>query len=168
MDFRPKGCGGSKENIKLTTSERTIITPYCSDVFYRGAVTAKAFLRRSCYACQYRDKHCSDITIADFARYRKIDNKLDYEKGLSLIIANTEMGRKAAESLSNFEFHEIDNKYSDYAFAPKDYSKYYSLRNKFYEIYKEYGLKAAASKTYMKRYNIQLMKYKIKKLFCKA
>lgn len=96
--------------------------PYTCDTFYFGFMAKDAFLRKSCYDCKYREVHCSDITIADFWGYRNVDAGLDDGKGLSLIVANNELGRNIVRSMHNFELTEIDNKFSDYAYAPKDLS----------------------------------------------
>lgn len=168
LDFRPKDAGWSSKNIRLNISTTTTTTPYALDPFYKGFMTDNAFLRRSCYDCQYRDTHYSDITIADFWGYQKLDPALNDEKGLSLIVANTTRGRAAVEGLTNFELHKIDNKFSDYAFAPKDYSGFLKTREQFYACYSDGKLKNAALKTYMKDYYIRWAKYYIKKALRRA
>lgn len=165
LDFRPKDTGWSSKNIKLVISTTTTtVTPYFLDIFYKGFMHDNAFLRRSCYACRYRTNHFSDITIADFWGYREVDPNLNDEKGLSLIVTNTAKGQEAVECLQNFELHEIDNKYSEYAFKERDYSHYMDNRKHFYQVYKPGELKKAALQTYMADYYYQWFKYRIKKL----
>lgn len=165
LDFRPKESGWSSKNIKLVISTTTTTTtPYFLDIFYKGFMTDNAFLRRSCYSCSYRETHYSDITVADFWGYRELDPDLNDEKGLSLIITNSDKGRKLVEAISRFELHEIDNCYSDYAFRPKDYSSFLETRRDFYSKYAQMGFKKAALKTYMKDYYFDWTKFIIKRI----
>ena len=92
IDFRPKSIGWSKKNIIIKTKKKVINKPYYLDYYYRGFMKENIFLRRACYRCKFRKKHYSDITIADFWGYKDLDIKLNNEKGLSLIITNTEIG----------------------------------------------------------------------------
>ena len=93
-----------------------------------------------------------------------MDPKLNDEKGLSLIVANNGHGNNFVKELRNFELHKIDNKYSDYAYKPKDYSESFKLRERFYAEYEKYGFEKAAEKTYMQDYGKQRIKYFIKKI----
>lgn len=128
-------------------------------------MTENAFLRRSCYNCEHRQEHSSDITIADFWGYRQYDPSINDEKGLSLIVANNAKGRQLAESVAgDFVLNKIDNKYSDYAYAPKDYSESLKKRKIFYSYEKQYGFEKAAKMTYMKNGEMNYMIYRIKRL----
>lgn len=164
LDFRPKEYGWKGKYLKTVTDRRTTVIPYHLDAFYKGFMTDNAFLRRSCYNCQYREKHYSDITIADFWGYREVDPKPNAKKGLSLLVANNDKGNAALTALCDFELCEIDNKYSDYAFAQKDYSAQLALRERFYGLKEKHGFKKAALKTYMKKYYRQRIKYFVKKM----
>ena len=168
IDFRPKEFGWSSKNIQLviktSTSTSTSTIPYYLDIFYKGFMTENAFLRKSCYFFQYRQKHYSDITIADFWGYRDFDIDLNDEKGLSLIVANTDKGNTLINGLQDFELHKIDNKFSEYAFMHKDYTSFMENRKQFYKEYKNNDLKSAALKTYMKDYYINWLKYYVKKI----
>lgn len=168
LDFRPKDKGWSCKDIRLVTDNKKIEKPYYLDTFYKGFMTENAILRRSCYNCKYRSNHLSDITIADFWGYRELDEDLNDGKGLSLIVANNKHGKAQVEALENFELKKIDNKYSDYAYKPKDYSVGLKKREEFYCAYKNHGFEKAAKKTYMQGYTKQFAIYYIKKLLGKA
>lgn len=169
IDFRPKNKGWSDKYIRIITRtrSRTRTRPYSCDTFCYGFITKNAFLRQSCYNCKYRKIHHSDITIADFWGYRKLDDKLNDEKGLSLIVANNEHGKDVVEHLKDFELSKIDNKFSDYAYADKDYSEFVDVRQRFYSNYEKYGFEKAAKKTYMNDYIVRNIKYFIKCLIGK-
>ena len=164
IDFRPKDLGWSSKNLKLVTVSKTTVKPYYLDTFYKGFMSSNSILRRSCYDCKYRANHASYITIADFCEYRKLEEIPNYKNGLSLIIANTDCGKEQVEALENFDLHKIDNRYSDYVYVPKDYSKGLALRKKFYSEYKNVGFEKAAWRVYMQGYYKDLAKYIVKKI----
>lgn len=60
-------------------------------------------LRPSCYSCPYACKgRCGDITIGDFWGCHKLDQEFTDNKGISLLIANSEKGdRMLADILEN-------------------------------------------------------------------
>ena len=164
IDFRPKELGWSGKNLKVVTEGKTTVAPHTLDPFYKGFMTTNTILRRSCYDCKYRFHHASDITIGDFWGYRKLEKIPDCRNGLSLIIANNEHGKKQVEAIRDFELHKTENKYSDYAYAPKDYSKGLALREKFYSEYAKVGFEKAAWRVYMKGYYKDLAKHIVKKI----
>lgn len=165
IDFRPKDKGWSSKNIRLRTRTRTRTTPYFIDLFYSGFMSHNAFLRRACYNCAYRTQHHSDVTIADFWGYRELNPEMEVEKGMSMIIANTSRGLKSVKQIEDvFDIHEMDNKYSDYAFRPKDYSAALEKRIDFYTFYQRAGFKYAAAHTYGKGMLIKKLKYRIKRI----
>lgn len=171
LDFRPKDKGWSGKNIKIKIisknkiETKTKTTPYALDPFYSGFMTYNAFLRKCCYDCKFRSEHFSDITIADFWGYRDYDPNLNTEKGLSLIVTHTEKGDAALQSIKGeFNLYSMDNKYSDYAFKPRDYSDALKLRKNFYSLYLKKGFEYAAGRTYMRGIWKNKLKRKIKKL----
>lgn len=166
LDFRPKDRGWTGKNLALRTRTRTRtrIRPFYADTFYYGFITKNAILRNSCYHCEFRQNHVADITVADFWQYSKVAGLKNDEKGISLIIANTEKGRKLIARLHDFELHEIDNSYSDYVYEPKDYSSGESLRTQFFKNYQQYGFEKAAKTTYMDDYAVRKIKAIVKEI----
>ena len=59
--------------------------------------------RKSCYKCHFTNtKRPSDITIADFWGWEKTDSKINADdKGLSLVLLNTEKGQKIFEAIKD-------------------------------------------------------------------
>lgn len=166
LDFRPQEAawGRNDKQLVLETTAGKKTVPIHLDAFYQGFLIADAFLRRACYACRYREKHASDLTIGDFWGYRSYDPSIYDEKGLSLIVAHTEKGRRAVEAMQDFELHAIDNQYAEYAFAPKDYTAGRKCREAFFADYRPGKLKKTAKKLYLKHYRTEWLKYRIKKL----
>lgn len=168
IDFRPEEYGWIGKALKISTIEKIRLIPFHIDSFYYGFLTSNALLRQCCYQCKYRITHSSDITIADFWGYKDLDPQLNDEKGISLLIANTEVGRNLIMSMDNFHLVPLENHYSDYIYSPRDYSEAYKLRKQFFEIYFKTGFEKAASKTYMHGIWKQKTKYYIKKFLGRA
>lgn len=164
LDFRPKDLPWASKNIRIRTRTRTRTRPYRFDAYYYGFMNKNAYLRRCCYNCQFRKRHLSDITIADFWGWSKYKPNLNTQRGLSLIIANNEKGEKAVCAMKDFDLHALDNKYSDYVYAPRDYSEARKFRNKFFELEKKYGFEKAAIMTYMRGARKAYLIYRIKSL----
>lgn len=164
VDFRPKDISWIRKYLRIQTNRRTIEIPYYLDSFYYGFMEYNAFLRRSCYNCQFRSRHISDLTIADFWGWQKFNPQMCSEDGISLIIANSELGLEQVKKIKGMEIAEIDNKFSDYIFAPKNYSEGKALRAEFYEVYEKNGFENAARKTYFKDTIKKTVKYRVKKL----
>lgn len=166
IDFRSKKHGWTGKNIELITKTKTKTRTrhFTLDSYYYGFMTCNAFLRKSCYDCQFREKHCGDITIADFWGYYKYDKSINDEKGISLIMGNTDKGVNIIESMEGFDLFVLDNKYSDYAFEKANMTGYLDRRNKFYQIYKNDGFEKAARKTYMRNHYILWLKWLKRKI----
>ena len=167
IDFRPKEYGWTNKYFTLKKGKKKRTVPYNCDFFYQGFMTSNVFLRKSCYNCQYRNTHYSDLTVADFWGWRNCEGVKNDERGLSLIVAHNQHGNAAVHSIENFNLYPIDNKYSEYAFANKDFSSALLLREKFYRLRKEEGFKKAAQKTFMCGWRKRYIKMLIKKLLKK-
>jgi hypothetical protein len=131
------------------------------DLFLQGFYK-NVFLRRSCYRCRYKNERRADITLADFWKWRDYDPTMSVKRGLSLIVANNERGRRFIEAMENFELTRIDNRYSEYAFHPGDYLHCWPIRERFFEAYRRYGFKKAAFKTYVRGYYRNVLKFYLK------
>lgn len=117
-------------------------------------------LRKSCYSCTRYKSHLSEITVAD---YWTVDKKFDNNDGMSLIIINSEKGKKLFEKIRE-EVNVVPvNKDIDFSI----YEHNYSLKNreKFFEEYKskgiEYVFTEMFNKVRFKRDTIAKIKLKI-------
>ena len=77
---------------------------------YLRAYHAFLFYRESCHKCPYaNEKRNGDITIADFWGIKKFYQKLDVDNGISLVQANTEIGKVIVEKLDGYmEIYPIE------------------------------------------------------------
>ena len=84
-------------SVPANDSERTLLQPFPDNVFMKGFLK-NLYLRPSCYACASRSgKSGSDISIADFWGVQNYYPEFDDDKGIGLVLVNTDKGRKAYE-----------------------------------------------------------------------
>ena len=99
--------------------------------------------RPSCGKCHYANtKRPSDITIADFWGWEKTDPNINADnKGVSLVLVNTEKGRELFEAVKD-QMTVIPAKLED-CLQPNLYrpSLESHLRCKFEKDYRKYGFK---------------------------
>ena len=125
------------------------------------------YLKESCHNCQFREgKSGSDLTIADYWGAEIEAKEMDDNKGLSLVIANTNRG----EELLNKINENILLKVTDFHRAIK-YNKSFiesSKENKdktnFFELAEKRGYKKAFYK-YCKEKNSTIIKRNIRMAF---
>lgn len=80
------------------------------DSYMVGYLKYNAFVRPSCYECKFKDMpRKSDITLADFWGIEKISPELDNNQGTSLVLLNSEKGRKFFEEIKNIESTRIQS-----------------------------------------------------------
>lgn len=68
--------------------------------WYMKAFLANASLRSSCLACREKRSSGSDITLGDFWGFQNIHPDVDYSKGVSAVLCNTEKGERAFNAIS--------------------------------------------------------------------
>lgn len=114
ISFRNKASGWKKFSFVLTLSKASAAgeknTVSSSSIFYDNAYMqaflANLSLRPSCYNCPAKaGKSDSDITIGDFWGIENVAPSMDDDKGTSLVMLNTQKGKKAFADL-NFDCKE--------------------------------------------------------------
>ena len=102
VDFRNKKQFGWAEHIESmhflkNGKKKRIDSRVFTNIFY-----AHIMLRPSCYECKYKTAfHPGDITIADFWAIREAFPAFDDNKGVSLVLMNSEKGQKLFDSVSD-------------------------------------------------------------------
>lgn len=148
VDFRPKTVSWSMFLLKcLFSNGNKYEMPHFLDCYF-SAFIKNLSLRRSCYQCNYCEKqHHSDLTLADFWGYRRLNPNINDERGLSLILINTEKGESVVKELQNMTLNAIDWKYAEYAFRQRTQESYNeSSRDQFFNYYSTKGWKKASKK----------------------
>ena len=93
--------GKNSVSVPANDSERTLLQPFPENVFMKGFLS-NFYLRPSCYACIARTgKSGSDISIADFWGVQNYYPEFDDDKGVGLVLVNSEKGRKAYEQTNS-------------------------------------------------------------------
>lgn len=99
-EFRRRDGWGFSPSI--STSKGNCYPLYGIDALYMEAFNASAIFRKCCYSCEYSSiTRVGDCSIADFwgiGRYG-VPFKHDVMQGVSLVIVNTEQGKKTLEEL---------------------------------------------------------------------
>lgn len=101
VQFRNKIEGWKRFHFYADFAGTLVCEESCNNA-YMKAFISDLILRPSCYSCPFRGthRHQSDLSIADFWGVDKIMPKVDDDKGISLVMANTKKGLDA--------YHQID------------------------------------------------------------
>lgn len=112
------------------------------DLFLLG-MQERLFLRPICHSCPFRNqKSGSDITLGDFWGIEKSDVTFSDDKGTSMVLVNTEKGRKIFETVDE----SILKKTKDYGYAKQvcnmifSSCKYNPKRNSFFKMSKRLSI----------------------------
>lgn len=97
------------ETPSVTTTMNKSFPLYGIDSLYMSAFDKAAIFRKSCYTCHYaQTARVGDFSIGDFwgLGHQGIPFKHDMTKGVSLLIVNSDKGRKVFESLGDDDIYE--------------------------------------------------------------
>lgn len=96
VNFRVKSNGWKKNHIAYSFEDGSELCEFCGTNAFHCGYTAGYYYRPSCAACRSAKlPRVADITLADFWRYqgKLLDSNPD--RGISLVLCNTEKGKKA-------------------------------------------------------------------------
>ena len=117
-----------------------------SDIYYDNAYMKgflqNLYLRPSCYNCKCKSGVSnSDLTIGDYWAAKVVNQDMDDDKGLGVILVNTEKGREYFEKLhlevrdSNLEEANLCNGgFNEHAILPKKRHNFFELLSHNYTI----------------------------------
>lgn len=101
--------GWKKSSTKIVFATGQIYEKVNDDDEYMCLFLNDYILRESCYHCKYRNfDRCSDISMGDFWGIESVRSRLNDNKGTSLLLINTEQGRKFFEQVKedcDWEIH---------------------------------------------------------------
>ena len=106
-EFRRRDGWGFAPSVSTTMNKSFPL--YGIDSLYMSAFDKAAIFRKSCYTCHYaQTSRVGDFSIGDFwgLGHQGIPFKHDMTKGVSLLIVNSDKGRKVFESLGDDDFYE--------------------------------------------------------------
>lgn len=109
INFRYKTTRGTQNLEIILENGKKIIRTNAEDEYYR-LFLSDYILRDSCYVCKYANlNRNSDITMGDFWDFYDSLKEFDDNKGVSLIIINTEKGKKIFDKIINqFDLKEMN------------------------------------------------------------
>lgn len=102
ISFRSKE-NGQNSTMQINFKNKKYIKSYCYDIF--GVLFNNGFIMRdSCYSCEFANKNrVADITMGDFWNVEKLKLDIETKKGVSMVLINTEKGKKIFERLENIK-----------------------------------------------------------------
>ena len=93
VNFRNKSLGWKNFSMRIEFKNGNVYCNTFGNDPYMNAFLANMDLRECCYSCKFKSpNHKSDITIADFWGIDRINPQIDDDKGLSLMLVNTQKG----------------------------------------------------------------------------
>jgi len=99
--FRNKKYGWKTYAVVFEFLNQTVYEQIMSKDLYMQAFLGNACLRPSCHTCRFKTVgRVSDITLADFWGVKKVIPQMYDNKGTSLVLIQSENGRKTFESLT--------------------------------------------------------------------
>lgn len=112
INFRNKDYGWRKFSIAFDLIQSDVSVRqhfYHRDEPYMKAFLSNLNLRPSCSSCRVKaGRSHSDLTLADFWNVDKVVEKVDDDKGISLVLANTQKGLLFLNSLQGAQSQTVD------------------------------------------------------------
>ena len=148
IEFRSKSYGWNVHCMKIQYKDGTSrIIPSFSDSYMHTFIMDLTMNRRSCYACPFREKKYSDVTIGDFWKVSNVDKSCVDNKGVSAIFVNSEAGNILIEKArKNLYIKELEDRDIFQMEQHLDTSLYLDERNNFYTEFLSNGYNSAIRK----------------------
>lgn len=165
VSFRDKSTGWKSFSSKICYSDgRKICENHLNNLFMK-LFLSNLSLNSCCFECDYKgEKHCGDITIGDFWGIENICQEMDDNIGTSLVLVNTEKGKKLWENVKeNLIFDSVDfEKAVDLNYSYKESVDKPDNYDAFFEDFQTYGIVKSAKKHLPKSpLKERLKKYKV-------
>lgn len=163
VNFRSKKNGWTRSTIRVDfESGKTYSARYEFDPYYAMFNLTSQTKNTGCLECKFTTKRYADITIADFWGFRKAGIPND-EKGMSLVVAHTFLGKSILNKLENVELFQVDEKDGGYDFVPRKLSAEKKMqREAFLKDFKKSGFIKAAFNGFFKHGKLGVVSRKIK------
>lgn len=108
--FRQKTEGWKRYSVSLNFENDVKYSVYHREDCYMRAFLKNLSLRPSCFECRSKTKsRNSDITLADFWGIENVEPEMFNDKGVSLVLANSDKGKKLFDAVKeDLIFREVD------------------------------------------------------------
>lgn len=149
INFRDKNTGWENYSFSYSRNQKKYVISHNKDIYMKSFLS-NYNLRPSCYFCEFKEgKSGADLTLGDFWGVQKLGIFEETNKGISLVIVNSNKGENLLKEISNkCVLREVDyndsfkyNKaYFESVKIPKNRSKYFKEINQenFVEVTKKY------------------------------
>lgn len=142
INFRNKDDGWKRFNFAVDYVQNNVsVRAFHRENPYMIAFLDDMSLRPSCNNCQAKaGRSHSDITLADFWNVDKVVDRIDDDKGVSLLLGNTAKGLMLLESARDLECHEVD--FANAIQFNKAWEESYPMspnRERFFSSYHNHG-----------------------------
>lgn len=109
ISFRSKDNSWQDFELKIQYENNVYRNTQGKDTYLRAFLN-DICLRDSCYQCNFKKKNrLSDFTLADFWGIDNIDKSMNDDKGISLVVVNSNKGKEIFEKLKeNLEYKEVN------------------------------------------------------------
>ncbi|EKY29012.1 Coenzyme F420 hydrogenase/dehydrogenase, beta subunit C-terminal domain [Clostridium celatum] len=110
INFRDKTYGWKSYSFKVEFEDSSDILIKRNENSYMDGFIGDIYLRPSCHNCKFKSiNRESDITLADFWGIENVRRDMNDDKGISLILINSEKGKKNFRNISDsIEKAEVD------------------------------------------------------------
>ncbi|MBR1431509.1 Coenzyme F420 hydrogenase/dehydrogenase, beta subunit C-terminal domain [Ruminococcus sp.] len=144
VDFRPKTHGWKRYAVRTEFyNGREHLRLGSEDPYLKCFLRGKLSVRDYCHECKFPECHISDLTIADFWLNEKLSS-LRSEDGISLVLCNTEKGKKALDEIArDYIFEELDLDAAGYNNRIRISERNIIRHEEFMKRYAEEGLEAS-------------------------
>ena len=158
LDFRPKEKGWKKIFLKLIFNDSSsLLIPYRHSYYY-WAFYNNICLKESCYTCDLNNHSYADITLGDFWGISDFQPSLDKNKGLSLVLANTEMAKSMLINIKTTNLISIPTIAYEYVYKGSAHHYNQALRTRFIHYLKKFGYLKSISFFYWRQMIFERLK----------
>lgn len=114
ISFRDKSCSWKEYKYRIKFSNGNIDETLFYNNIYSKGFLSDLYLRPSCYECKAKNfVNNSDISLADYWGVENKHKEFDDDKGVSLILINSEKGREIFNNISmNLDIIKTDLEYA--------------------------------------------------------
>ena len=169
ISFRDKSNGWKNYRYRISFKDGQVDQKLHHNNIYSKGFLKDLYLRPSCYSCEAKNfKSNSDITLADYWGVQNKHAEFDDDKGISLILVNSEKGQEIFTKISSdIEVIDTDLDYAiSYNPSLVKHVEYNKDRDKFFEELNNDNLEQLIYK-YTKITLVQKVKNKVKGLLSK-
>lgn len=140
IDFRDKTTGWNDYTIKFEFEDGYIFREKRNKCIYFMGFIDNLYLRESCYQCDCKlENSFADFTLGDYWGIEKIKPQINDDKGVSLLITNSEKANSMINCLSNIYIEKInDEQFFKYNPSIIMSAPYNNKRKVFFQNFNKY------------------------------